>query len=138
MCEPKERYPLSRTGDIFPKWITMIHVCCFRNQLQFSFKPTIILFSTIMGGLQQLNLMILKRLFKIKNVNIYISPVCWTKSLTCYLISEVVVSSVHIMLRVLLLLLLLLLLLRQVFTSSQSQICLSVRFGFVHFFICIQ
>ena len=41
--------------------------------------------------------------------------------------------SVHRMLRVLLLLLLLLL--RQVFTSSQSQICLSVRFRFVHFFI---
>ena len=40
--------------------------------------------------------------------------------------------SVHRMLRVLPLLLL-----RQVFTSSQSQICLSVRFGFVHCFICI-
>ena len=37
------------------------------------------------------------------------------------------------MLRVLFLLLLLLLL-RQVFTSSQSQICLSVKFGSVHFF----
>ena len=37
----------------------------------------------------------------------------------------------------LILLFLLLLLLLQVFTSSQSQICLSVRFGFVHCFICI-
>ena len=44
-------------------------------------------------------------------------------------------ESVHRMLRVLLLLLLLLL--RHVFTSSQSYICLSVRFGFVHCFICI-
>ena len=44
--------------------------------------------------------------------------------------------SVHRMLRVLLLLLLLLLLC-QVFTSSQSYICLAVRFGFVHCFICI-
>ena len=43
--------------------------------------------------------------------------------------------SVHRMLRVLLLLLLLLLLCH-VFTSSQSQICLAVRFGFVHGFIC--
>ena len=46
----------------------------------------------------------------------------------------ILASSVHRMLR--LLLLLLLLLLRQVFTSSQSQICWSVRFRFVHFFIC--
>ena len=41
-------------------------------------------------------------------------------------------TSVHRMLRVLLLLLLLL---RQVFASSQSQICLSMRFGLVHFLI---
>ena len=44
-------------------------------------------------------------------------------------------QSVHRMLRVLLLLLLLLLC--HVFTSSQSQICFSVRFRFVHCFICI-
>ena len=41
------------------------------------------------------------------------------------------ILSVHRMLRVLLLLLL-----RQVFTSSQSYICLAVRFGFVDCFIC--
>ena len=44
-------------------------------------------------------------------------------------------TSVHRMLRVLLLLLLLLLC--HVFTSSQSQICVAVRFGFVHCLICI-
>ena len=47
------------------------------------------------------------------------------------IIFDAAMQSVHRMLRVLLLLLLLLLLLRHVFTSSQSQICLSVRFGFV-------
>ena len=55
---------------------------------------------------------------------------------------KLVQKAVHRMLRVLLLLLfllllLLLLLLCHVVTSSQSQICLSVRFGFVHGFICI-
>ena len=53
--------------------------------------------------------------------------------------SEVFEISVHRILRVLLLLLLLLLrFLCHVFTSSQSQICLSVRFGFVHcFYLCM-
>ena len=46
-------------------------------------------------------------------------------------------KSVQRMLRVLLLLLLLLPLLRHIFTSSKSQICFYVRFGFVHCFICI-
>ena len=42
----------------------------------------------------------------------------------------------RVLLLLIILLLLLLLLLCHIFTSSQSQICLSVRFGFVHCFIC--